>query len=143
MKNWLLTVIVAVAACAVSFGAFYAFNREPAALRVAVRNGDSMAWLRVEFKLTDAQFAAIQELHAKYGAVCSSHCAAIMAARQRHAAPAEVAALENECVRSMTEHFHRVAALMSPDQGPRYLAIVLPRVQDYDHRGAPNVEAQP
>lgn len=143
MKNWLLTLAFAVIACAASFGAFYAFNREPAALRVAARNGDPMTWLRVEFKLNDAQYAAIEKLHADYGAVCAKHCAAIMAARDRHAAPTEIAALENDCVRSMTDHFHRVAALMSPNESQRYLAIVLPRIQDYDHRGAPNLEAQP
>lgn len=143
MRNWLLTILAALAACAASYGVFYTANREPAALRTAAKDGDPMQWLRVEFKLTDAQFAEIQKLHEDYGVVCSRHCNAIMAARERHAPAKEVAALENECVQSMTDHFHRVAALMSPEQGRRYLAIVLPRIQDYDHRGAPNLEARP
>ncbi len=61
-------------------------------------------------------------------------------AQRRQAPAAEIAALETTCVRSMTDHFHRVAALMPPAEGARYLAIVLPRVADYDHRGAPTLE---
>jgi hypothetical protein len=143
MKNWIVTVLVALAAGVVSFGAFYAVNREPAAMKAAARERDSMEWLRVEFKLTDNQYAAIKQLHGQYGSVCAEHCAAIMAAQKRNAPRTEVAGLENACVQSMTEHFHRVAALMSPGEGERYLALVLPRVQDYDHRGAPNVQVRP
>lgn len=142
MKNWLFTLTIALGACVLSFGAFYAINREPAALRAAARDGNALAWLRVEFKLNDTQFAAIKRLHDEYGSVCSAHCSAIMDAEKRGAAPSEIQALENTCVSSMTEHFKRVAAVMSPAEGQRYLAIVLPRVHDYDHRGAPNVQAQ-
>lgn len=143
MKNWLLTLVIALAACALSFGAFYAMNREPAGLRAAARAGDALEWLRADFKLTDAQYAAIKQLHDEYGTVCARHCDAIMTARKRGAPPAQIAALENECVQSMTDHFQRVAALMAPEQGRRYLAIVLPRVHDYDHRGTPNLQARP
>jgi len=141
MKNWALTLVFALVACAVSFGAFYTLNREPPALRAATRAGDALAWIRVEFHLTDAQFAEIKQLHERYGAQCDAHCRAIMAAQRRHASRAELAALEATCVQSMTDHFQRVAALMTPDEGRRYLAIVLPRVHDFDHRGAPNVQA--
>ena len=37
----------------------------------------------------------------------------------------------------------RVAALMPPGEGARYLAIVLLRIVDYDHHGPPNVQVQP
>ena len=66
-----------------------------------------------------------------------------MAAEKRGAPHAEVVALEGECVRSMTEHFRRVAALMPAREGERYLALVMPRILDYDHRGAPNVQVRP
>lgn len=143
MKNWVLTIAIALVACAASFGAFYVLNREPPALRAAARAGDAMEWLRAEFKLTDEQYAAIKKLHDDYGSVCSQHCSAIMAAEKRGAPRGEVTALENECVKSMTEHFRRVAGLMSAQEGERYLAIVMPRVKDYDHRGTPNLEARP
>lgn len=142
VKNWLVTLLIAIAVGAASFGAFYALNCEPADLKSAVKERDALEWLRVEFKLTDQQYAAIKQLHAQYGTVCAEHCSAIMAAQKRHAPAEEVARLENACVQSMTDHFHRVAALMAPKEGARYLAMVLPRVQDYDHRGAPNVEVR-
>ncbi len=143
MRNWLVTLGLALAACAVSFGVFYGVNREPPTLRAAARDGDPMAWLKVEFKLTDAQFASIKELHEQYGTVCGEHCAAIMAAQKRHAPRVEITALETECVQSMTDHFRKVASLMAPAEGQRYLAMVMPRINDYEHRGAPNLQGRP
>lgn len=143
MKNFLLTLGVVLAACALSFGVFYAVNRQPAEVRAALRDSDAMAWLRAEFHLSDAQYAAIRQLHEDYREKCAEHCSAIMDAERKGAPKAEVAALEKVCVDSMSVHFRKVAALMPPGQGDRYLAIVLPRVADYDHRGAPNVQVKP
>jgi len=142
MKNFLITLGVALAACAAAFGAFYAMNDVPAMHRAA-RENDAMTWLRTEFHLDEAQFAAIKQLHDDYGVVCAGHCAAIMAAQKRAAPAAEIAALEKTCVDAMTAHFRRVAALMPAGEGERYLAMVLPRVESYDHNGAPNVRVQP
>lgn len=142
MKNFLLTLGVVLAACALSFGVFYAVNREPAQVRAALRESDAMAWMCAEFHLNDAQFAAIKQLHEDYREVCAGHCARIMEAGKNGAPKAEVAALEKICVDAMAAHFRRVAALMPPGQGDRYLAIVLPRVADFDHRGAPNVQVK-
>lgn len=143
MRNFLLTLGVALAACAVSFVVFYAVSRPSAEVRAAVQERDAMQWLRAEFHLTDAQFAEIQRLHDGYNAQCAEHCAAIMAARRSGAPAAEVARLESVCERSMAEHFHRVAAVMDPAQGRRYLEIVLPRVAGYDHHGAPSLRVDP
>ncbi len=131
-----------MAACALAFGVFFVLNDDPA-LRRAARENDAMAWLRVEFRLSDAQYAAIKKLHDDYGAVCGEHCAAIMEARERKAPAAEVERLEKVCVDAMTGHFKRVAALMPAEQGDRYLATVLPRVSGYAHTGAPNLRANP
>lgn len=143
MKNFLLTLALVVIAGTVSYGVFYASSRPPAAVRKALADRDAMEWLRTEFKLTDAQFVAIKQLHEDYSARCANHCSAIMAARDRHAPPAEIARLEGICENSMMEHFHKVAALMSPAEGKRYLRIVLPRVAAYDHHGAPTVQVSP
>lgn len=142
MKNFWISLLILVGAAAVSFGAFYVMNDEPA-VRRAAREQDAMAWLRAEFQLDDAQFAAIKALHDDYGTQCAEHCSAIMSAKRRKAAHAEIAALEKVCVESMTTHFQRVAELMPAGQGERYLATVLPRVSDYAHEGAPNVQVQP
>jgi hypothetical protein len=139
VKNLLLTLAALLVVCAVSFAFFFRMNDDHA-LHQAARKGDAMAWLKVEFKLNDAQFAAVQKLHDDYSLVCGEHCAAIMAARRRAAPAAEVAALEKICVDAMTAHFRRVAGLMPREQGERYLAIVLPRVAAYDHAHAPNVQ---
>jgi hypothetical protein len=66
-----------------------------------------------------------------------------MDARERKAPAAEVAALERSCVDSMAAHFRRVAALMPPSQGERYLELVLPRIAGYTHLGAPSVQVVP
>lgn len=143
MKNFLLTLVVLAAACGASYGVFYALSRGPAELRQALAERDAMAWLRADFKLTDAEFGAIKRLHEDYGKECARHCAAIMAARERHAPAAEMERLESRCEQSMTAHFHEVAALMDPAEGRRYLNIVLPRVASYDHHGAPSVRVNP
>jgi hypothetical protein len=142
VRNLFITIGVALAACAVACGVFYAVS-DDRALRAAAREGDAMVWLRVEFHLDDVQFAAIKRLHEDYSVECGGHCAAIMAARERKAPAAEVAALEKFCVDSMGGHFRKVAALMPPGQGERYLALVLPRIADYSHHGAPNVRVSP
>ncbi len=142
MKNFWITIGVVLAACAAAFGVVYALNTDRA-LQAAAREGDAMAWLRAEFRLEAAQFSAIKKLHDDYSVACGEHCAAIMAAREKQAPAAEVAALEKVCVDAMTAHFRRVAALMPAGQGERYLATVLPRVAGYQHHGAPDVRAKP
>jgi len=142
LKNFLLTLGVALAACAVTYGVFYGMNRDTAMHRAA-REGDAMAWLQAEFRLDGAQLAAIKQLHDDYGAVCAEHCALITKARNEAAAAGEQARLEKLCVDAMTAHFRRVAALMPPVQGERYLATVLPRIPSYPHAGAPSVQLSP
>ena len=142
MKNFLITLGVAVAACLAAFGVSYVMN-DDRAMHAAAREGDALAWLRVEFRLNDVQFSAIKRLHDDYSIACGGHCAAIVAARERKAPAAEIAALEKVCVDAMTGHFRQVAALMPPGQGERYLATVLPRIAGYSHQGAPNVRVTP
>lgn len=142
MKNFLITLAVALAVCLAAFGVTYLTGGDPA-MRTAAREGDAMAWLRVEFRLDDAQFAAIKRLHEDYSVECGRHCAAIMEARERKAPAPEIAALEKVCVDAMTGHFRQVAARMPPAQGERYLAVVLPRIAGYSHQGAPNLQVTP
>jgi hypothetical protein len=142
LKNILITFVLAVAAGVGAFGVFYVLS-DDRAMHAAAKEGDAMAWLRAEFKLSDEQFAAIRRRHEDYSVICGEHCAAIMAARERKAPAAEVAALEEICVDAMSVHFRGVAALMAPTQGDRYLAMVLPRVTGYSHHGAPNLRVTP
>lgn len=140
MKNLLITAGFILALCGLSYGAFYALSRDSKEVRQAVKAGDAMEWLRSEFHLTDEQYAKIKRLHDDYYVECSGHCAAIMEARDEGESAEEVARLEAVCEHSMAEHCHDVAAVMTSDDGARYLKIVLPRITGYNHHGAPNLQ---
>lgn len=142
MKNLLISLGVVATACGLTCGVAY-FLSDNRAMDAAARDGDAMAWLRIEFRLSDAQFTMIKRMHDDYSIVCGKHCADIMEARERRAPAAEIAALEQVCVDAMTAHFREVAAQMPPGQGERYLGTVLPQVATYSHHGAPNVRATP
>ncbi|MFM8336366.1 MAG: hypothetical protein ACKODK_12470 [Opitutaceae bacterium] len=142
MRNVLITVALVVAVGAAAFGTGFVLGGDRA-LRDAERDGDALAWLRAEFRLSDAEFAAIRRLHEDFSVECGRHCAAIIAARERRAPAGEVAELERTCVDAMKVHFRRVAALMPSVQGERYLALVLPRVEGHPHHGAPNLRVGP
>ncbi|MFT3828898.1 MAG: hypothetical protein QM691_04240 [Opitutaceae bacterium] len=118
----------------------------------AARAGDTLEWLRCEFHLSEAQHAAILRLHEEQSIVCAEHCALVAEARERLAAArrsGDAAALaaataqerdaEAVCRASTEAHVRRVAAVMAPAQGQRYLAMVLPRLAALDHRAPPNV----
>lgn len=117
-------------------------------------DADSLRWLRVEFRLSDEQLARIKKLHDEYHVVCDEHCAEILRSRaevrnlRAQAASAEkivlaeteVARVDAECRRSLNAHVRAVAELIGGNQGRRYLEIVLPRLEQFDHRGPPDLE---
>jgi hypothetical protein len=146
-----LTVLVLAAAVAGYIG--YWTSGAPA-LHAAMKSGDAMAWLRTDFQLDDQQYAEIKRLHEAYAPSCEEHCRLIReAARARDAVaakrgsdPAAVAAAErtlqelrSTCETAIAAHVRKVAAVMTPEQGARYLALVLPKIADFDHQMAPNV----
>lgn len=123
-------------------------------LRAAAKAGDAMAWLRADFRLDERQFAEIRKLHDDYAPSCEEHCRLIQEAEEARAAlraaggsdPQAVAAAERTlaelrltCETAIAAHVRRVAAVMSPEQGERYLALVLPKIADFDHRMAPDL----
>jgi len=144
-----LIVALAAATCAV---AFY-FSSDPA-VKAAVAKGDAMEWLRTDFQLTDAQFEKIEALHASYSSVCEEHCRAIMQAtaarnelRSQAADAASLAAadervqqLRQVCETAIASHVRQCAALMSPEAGQRYLALVLPKIANFDHHAPPDLQ---
>jgi hypothetical protein len=54
-------------------------------------------------------------------------------------AEAELARLDAVCRASVRAHLESVASLLGPSDGPRYLALVLPRMAAFDHQGAPGL----
>lgn len=123
-------------------------------LHAAAAKGDAMEWLRADFYLTDVQFAAIRDLHNAYAGTCEEHCRMIQEATQVRntlkaaqaadadtmlAAEQRIQELRIRCETVITRHVREVAALMSPADGERYLALVLPKIADFDHKAAPDL----
>jgi len=152
MKYLLGTVAVIALLGAGTGYAGYRLSCDPE-LHAAVAKGDTMEWLRTDFHLTDAQLSVVRQLHEAYSGTCEQHCRMIQeATRARNAleaahadraaldaANAKIRALRAVCEGSITAHVRKVAALMSPEDGRRYLALVLPRIADFDHRAAPDL----
>ena len=129
----LLTVLVAGAAIT---GASYLLGCRLCARQLA-GSGDDLAWLRREFRLSDAEMQRIRQLHEGYLPKCHENCALIAAKKQELQAAldraqgmtpeaqqklAEVAALRAQCQANMLGHFYEVSRAMPPEQGRRYLA---------------------
>jgi hypothetical protein len=99
--------------------------------------GDDLAWLRLEFRLSDAELARVKQLHDGYLPKCRFFCAQIavrkrelQAALDAGAADAtsverrltEIGAIRAQCQSAMLQHFRDVSRVMPPEQGRRYLA---------------------
>ncbi len=130
-------LLLAILAAAVAFGLTHILLRPAPDAEV-----DEMVWMQNEFKLTPAQTAAIEQIHADYHPVCMEHCKQIIDARQvltassleaKPAAQAELTRLEAVCHDATQAHLQRVAAAMSPEQGERFLKIVGPKVAGQRH----------
>jgi hypothetical protein len=150
MNHLLRSIAVLVLVAAATGFVCYRLSADPV-LHAAAAKGDAMAWLRTDFHLNDAQFGAIKRLHDAYAPSCAEHCRMIQEATKardalKAADPAAVAAAEHQlqelrtlCETAITRHVRQVAAEMSPADGARYLALVLPKISDFDHQAAPDL----
>ena len=101
------------------------------------RPDDDLAWLRLEFRLNDADLARVRQLHEGYLPKCREFCERIEARKRELQAvlaagtnpPAaleqklvEVGTLRAQCQAAMLQHFREVSQVMPPEQGRRYLA---------------------
>jgi hypothetical protein len=143
-------IIALIAVCTGYVG--YRMNCDPA-LHAAVAKGDTMEWLRTDFHLTDTQLSEVRQLHESYAGTCEEHCRMIQEATRARkalesahgdkaaldAADSKIQAMRAACEGSIAAHVRRVAALMSPENGRRYLALVLPRIANFDHMAAPDL----
>lgn len=104
---------------------------------------DEVAWVIEEFKLTSDQAEKVRALHEAYRPVCDAHCAAVMEAQtawdeasgpaQRTAAEQELMELKHRCHAATRAHLETVAAVMSPEQGQRYLETISPLLSAHEH----------
>ena len=153
MKNLLTTLALLAAIAAATCVVAFRLSGDPA-VKTAVKNRDALEWLRTDFGLTDAQFARIKQLHESYSVVCEEHCRdiqqAVRARNDLKAAPAtdpavlaaaekRLEGLRRTCETAIAAHVRQCAAEMSPEAGQRYLALVLPKIADFDHLAAPDV----
>lgn len=153
MRHLLATLLLlGLLAGAAGFAAFRT-GGDPA-VRRALERQDALAWLRADFHLNDAQFAAIKRLHDAYASVCDEHCRRIREAmdarealqRSGRASPGELATADRRveelvlvCESAIATHIRACAAHMAPEAAERYLALVLPKIGEFDHLGAPDL----
>jgi hypothetical protein len=97
---------------------------------------DDLAWLQMEFHVSNAELARIRQLHEGYLPECADFCTRIAAQRREIAAlptaapdyakrlaeaQQKLTELRTECQRHMLEHFEAVSRAMPPAEGARYL----------------------
>ena len=154
MKNLFATLAVIAAIAAATCALAFHFSGD-AQVKAAVAKRDALEWLRADFQLTEAQFTKIKQLHDSYSVVCEKHCMDIMhATRARNelkaspsadaaaiaAADKRVEELRRICETAIAAHVRECAAEMSPASRDRYLALVLPKIADFDHQAPPDLQ---
>ncbi len=98
-----------------------------------------LVWIKQEFKMSDAAFARLSQLHEAYLPQCRERCRVIRQTNDKlgqllattsdvtpeiESALAERAKMRSECQTAMLKHFFEVSRTMPPEQGRRYLAWV-------------------
>ncbi len=136
MKRPLFILLGTLIAGAAIFGGAY-FTSQYTCRLCRAQPADDLAWLRLEFHLSDAEMARIRTLHEGYLPKCAETCAAIAAQKREYESafgsgpPAtaaareklkEIAALRAQCRAQMLQYFATVSQAMPPEQGRRYLA---------------------
>jgi hypothetical protein len=138
MKKGAIILIVGLLLATAAFAGFYHLGTT--SCRDMLRDPQpELAWLKKEFKLSDAEFARIGQLHAAYLPQCATRCQVIEQQNQKlrqlfsqatNVTPeiqgllAERAKMRADCEAEMMKHFLAVSRTMPPEQGRRYLAWV-------------------
>jgi Heavy-metal resistance len=138
MKRLRLILLLGLLGATVAFGIGYVWRLHLAG-GVSASALDELGWLKQEFRLSDAEFARIQSLHATYLPHCRAMCAQVEAVNERlrgllnatnHVTPeiakalSEAAEIRARCQGMMFDHFYEVSRAMPPEQGRRYLIWV-------------------
>lgn len=136
MKRSALILMLALAASATVFVGSYLIAQGICAKHL-VNPADDLAWLRQEFRLTDAELGRVRTLHEGYLPKCAEMCERIAAKKQEleqylagqtdvsttvEQKLSELGALRAQCQTEMLRHFFEVSQAMPPEPGRRYLA---------------------
>jgi hypothetical protein len=138
MKKGIVILVLGLVAAAAAYGYIYFVCSTPTrSLQASDR--PELAWLKDEFKLTDAEFKRVSELHAAYLPQCREMCIQIDAqsiqlqklladatnlTSEIERSLAEASRLRGECQTMMLRHFFQVSQAMPTEQRRRYLAWV-------------------
>jgi hypothetical protein len=138
MKKGAVILILGLLLATAAFAGFYYLGTT--SCRDMMREPQpELAWLKKEFKLSDAEFARICQLHAAYLPQCGARCQRIEEQNQKlhqlfsqatNVTPeiqgllAERARMRADCEAEMMKHFLEVSRTMPSEQGRRYLAWV-------------------
>lgn len=141
--NRSIIILLTAAAIAIAGYALY-FNSVTAPAKAMLREpAGELAWLRQEFRLSDAQFQRIATMHGDYAPLCAAMCSKIARSNERldalisanntptpevRAALHECAVVQEECRQAMLGHIYAVSREMSPEQGTRYLKMMKSRL---------------
>lgn len=139
MKRLLVLLPAGLVVGGLTFAATYWFaGRSSRSLSTAADS--ETAWLRKEFRLSEAEFQRVAKLHADYKPTCTDLCRRITEQneRLREAAlatntvteelrrfMAETGRVRDECRLAMLDHLYAVAKEMPPAEGRRYLELML------------------
>lgn len=142
MKRSASVLLVAIIASLAAYCIYYQCATRSAQAMLTQPNGQ-MEWLRREFKLSDAQFTKVKQLHEVYRPGCDQMCQRIAAANSEaealistskgvtleiDAALKKCAALQNECRQALLAHVYAVSAEMNPTEGQRYIRMMTARI---------------
>jgi regulator of replication initiation timing len=138
MKKGATILLLGLLVCAAAFAGFYYFGTARCRTMMSQPQPE-LAWLKRQFKLGDAEFARITELHEAYLPQCRERCRRVeqlneqlrqLLAQAGAVTPeirtllAERAKMRAECETEMLKHFLAVSRTMPAEQGQRYLAWV-------------------
>ena len=141
MKSTVVVLFAGVLLCALAFCGFYYWGT--ASQRGLLhQQSPELAWLKMEFNLSDAELTRITTLHDAYQPRCAEMCRRIdeqgaklkslltvtnTMTPEMEAALTESTKLRAECQRNMLQHFFEVSQTMPPAQGKRYLEWISER----------------
>ena len=138
MKKGILILLIGLLAAVAAYGCIYLVCSS-SARRLQRSEKPELAWLREEFKLSDAEFKRVSDLHSAYLPQCHDRCREIAAQNMKlqmllseakdmtpeiSAVLTDSSRLRAECQSMMLRHFFQVSQMMPPEQGRRYLAWV-------------------
>jgi hypothetical protein len=138
MKKVGLILIIGLLLSVAAFAGFYYLGTASCREMMSERQPE-LAWLKKEFKLTDADFNRIVKLHEAHLPQCAQRCMRIaelndkleqLVAKASTVTPeiqtvlAERAKMRADCEAEMLSHFLAVSRMMPPEQGQRYLEWV-------------------